>query len=770
MISDSHQEKSIAEETEQINMRSMGEEDKEPQRQWDVYDIANFVDNKLLNSEKNEVLRKLWSPSETFIYPSSGKRNLKFQGKWLSEWKWLSYSKKVDGAFCKFCVLFNKDFVGKGSHQKMGQLCSEQFCNWKKARERFSEHQQSLYHRNNVEVAHIIMKIETKQQDSIDVQLDDERKKQIMDNRTKLVPIIETVLFCGKQGLSLRGHRDSGRVGEDAEENEGNFRELLRYRAKYDENLQKSLANSKSNALYTSWKIQNEILEISNTLILDGLLAKINSSSYFSVLVDEATDISGVQQMSLCIRCTDFSISNVEELFLQFVPLHDVTGKGIAATIIDKLKDLGIDMTKLRGQGYDGASNLSGKFNGVQAHVQALFPKALYVHCAAHSLNLAVSNSCEVPSIRNCLGTIGKLYDFFHTPKRQSVLEKCLEEAEIRSTHGKLKQLCATRWVERYTSVAIFLELYDGIVLALDRIAEDKGWADSANAAHQLNCTVKRADFVIGLYVINQIFSYSSILCKALQQRSIDLKKACDLAEDTALEIRMLRQNANSEFHQLFLSAKMKGEKFDFPLNIPRIANKQMLRYNVDAASSEDYYRVSVYIPFLDAFLNNLEQRFSKHKSILTGFQSLLPADPNRLSEETLNEFQSLVSFYNSDLNGTVDELKIELKFWYRAIARLKKDDWPKDSLSALRQCEENIFPNIRTLLHILTVLPVSTSENERTFSTLRRLKNYLRNSTSETRLNGLALLHLYRKMTPSTESILDKMAEKTRKIDISLK
>ena len=72
-ISDSHQEKTIAGETEQIEMRSVGEEDKEPQRQWDAYGIANFVDNELSNSEKNEVLTKLWSPPETFIYPSSGK-------------------------------------------------------------------------------------------------------------------------------------------------------------------------------------------------------------------------------------------------------------------------------------------------------------------------------------------------------------------------------------------------------------------------------------------------------------------------------------------------------------------------------------------------------------------------------------------------------------------------------------------------------------------------------------------------------------------------
>lgn len=88
-------------------------------------------------------------------------------------------------------------------------------------------------------------------------------------------------------------------------------------------------------------------------------MAKINSSLYFSVLVDETTDIAGVQQMSLCVRCIDSTISNVEELFLQFVPLEDVTGKGIAVAIIDKLKALGIDLSKLHGQGYNGAANLT---------------------------------------------------------------------------------------------------------------------------------------------------------------------------------------------------------------------------------------------------------------------------------------------------------------------------------------------------------------------------------------------------------------------------
>jgi len=54
------------------------------------------------------------------------------------------------------------------------------------------------------------------------------------------------------------------------------------------------------------------------------------------------------------------------------------------------LMSFGIDCEFLYGQGYDGASNMSGQFQGVQAHIRVKYPKAIYVHCAVHSLNLAV--------------------------------------------------------------------------------------------------------------------------------------------------------------------------------------------------------------------------------------------------------------------------------------------------------------------------------------------------------------------------------------------
>nr|CAI5836685.1 unnamed protein product [Callosobruchus analis] len=56
-----------------------------------------------------------------------------------------------------------------------------------------------------------------------------------------------------------------------------------------------------------------------------------------------------------------------------------------------------------------------------------------------------------------------------------------------------------------------------------------------------------------------------------------------------------------------------------------------------------------------------------------------------------------------------------------------------------------------------MTVLPVSTSANERSFSTLRRLKTYLRSTMKEDRPNGLASLNIHRNLDLNVDSILNE-------------
>lgn len=76
-------------------------------------------------------------------------------------------------------------------------------------------------------------------------------------------------MLCGRQGLALRGHRDSGPITlEEPTENDGNFRSLLRFRVRVEDETKTSLLSSTSNARYTSPRMQNEIVEACNDIIL----------------------------------------------------------------------------------------------------------------------------------------------------------------------------------------------------------------------------------------------------------------------------------------------------------------------------------------------------------------------------------------------------------------------------------------------------------------------------------------------------------------------
>lgn len=70
---------------------------------------------------------------------------------------------------------------------------------------------------------------------------------------------------------------------------------------------------------------------------------------------------------------------------------------------------------------------MSGKFNGVQAHIKDIHPLAIYVHCSAHVLNLVVSKSCSATQIRDCLATLGKVRDLFIFPKENQFFDFTLK-------------------------------------------------------------------------------------------------------------------------------------------------------------------------------------------------------------------------------------------------------------------------------------------------------------------------------------------------------
>ena len=214
--------------------------------------------------------------------------------------------------------------------------------------------------------------------------------ERIKENRAKLVPIVQTIMSCGRQNLALRGHRD-GSTNFDTSDNPGNFQTLLDLRIEGgDKVLQDHFKNASRNATYRSETIQNEIIDCCGHHIRQIIINEVKEATYFSVLADEAQDVSNEEQTPLVLRFVDKN-GNICEEFIKFILCDEgVSGAAISKSITTEIRSFGLDMQNCRRQGYDGAGNMAGKYQGTAARIQREYPLALYVHCASHRLNLCI--------------------------------------------------------------------------------------------------------------------------------------------------------------------------------------------------------------------------------------------------------------------------------------------------------------------------------------------------------------------------------------------
>jgi hypothetical protein len=84
--------------------------------------------------------------------------------------------------------------------------------------------------------------------------------------------------------------------------------------------------------------------------------------------VDSTPDISNIDQLTIVLRYVDKHGSPIER-FVTFLPLKNHTGSGIFQTFADFLSKFDISLMNCRGQTYDNARNMSGKYRGVQARL-----------------------------------------------------------------------------------------------------------------------------------------------------------------------------------------------------------------------------------------------------------------------------------------------------------------------------------------------------------------------------------------------------------------
>jgi len=98
---------------------------------------------------------------------------------------------------------------------------------------------------------------------------------------------------------------------------------------------------------------------------------------------------------------------------------------------------------------------------------------------------------------------------------------------------------------------------------------------------------------------------------------------------------------------------------------------------------------------------------------------------------------------YQAFIDDSNDEFELWKQRWHAAA------EPPKTALGAHTACSASLYPNLSILLQVLVTLPVTTATAERSFSTPKRLKTYLRSSMRDERLTSLALIHVHAQTTP---------------------
>ena len=344
-------------------------------------------------------------------------------------------------------------------------------------------------------------------------------------------------------------------VERDTNVSRGNFWALLQFRvAAGDITLGDHLAKAPRNATYTSPDVQNQVIDILGDHIRGKILSKVREARFFTLVADEVTDSSNMEQLSIVLRYVDPNDCCIKEDLVTFIECDSgISGRALADKMLSFINTHGLDPTNLRGQAYDGAGNMSGKKNGTAALISSQYPLALYLHCSSHCLNLAVVKSLQVSSVRNMIGIVNRVSIFFSAhPKRQRKLEEAIDNTQPQSKVHKLKDLCRTRWIERIDALDRFTILHPSIVACFESISTEGSscWTqDSLTDASTLLLAISTTDFLSALVITSHSLNYLLALTCSLQAEAKDILQAVAEINDLLTVLRDLRAKVDAHSH-----------------------------------------------------------------------------------------------------------------------------------------------------------------------------------------------------------------------------
>ncbi|CAN0875243.1 Zinc finger MYM-type protein 1 [Linum grandiflorum] len=435
----------------------------------------------------------------------------------------------------------------------------------------------------------------------------------------------------------------------------------------------------------------------------------------FSILVNEAQDQAGLEQMAVILRFVN-SVGFLTECFFAIKSVPNTTVVTLNKVICHLLFEYNLQLHKIRGQGYDGASNISGQYNGLKALFLQECSYAYFVHCFAHILQLTL-----VASAKDC-GPIWKLFSLLDkvinlvksSPKRTTELleahkrdtEQMVECGELETGRGAnqnttLQRAGATRWSSHFFSVESLIKMFAAVCEVLMEVSKNntssqENKAEAEGALEEIT-TFK---FVFCLHMMRKIMMETMFLSQAFQRESVYLLEA----------VGMVSTIRDEGWEPLLEEVNSFCSKHDIDIH-----DLNMLgRRGMDKMPLEQLYHFEYFNQVIDYQMSELDSRFNE--ATVRSLQLGVALDP-RDSFSSYNAdhiYQLAVQFYPQDF-ADHEQLLLpsQLPYYERHVVR--NSNFKVPSLAKLlemlvkRRLKEQYTMICRLILLLLT-LSVSTT------------------------------------------------------------
>ncbi|KAL7108948.1 hypothetical protein ACP275_06G145200 [Erythranthe tilingii] len=423
----------------------------------------------------------------------------RFSADWYNEFgSWLEYSESKDEVFYLCCYLFKVGDSAKG-------------VNWhkKKSLRTHEGNDNSVHH-------HCYMACQDLMNNKchIDVPLANKSKESKRE-------------YLLRQRLALRGHDES-----NESLNKGNFVELIKVMAEDNDEINRVvLDNSQGNYIMKAPDIQNQIIHSFAHFVSKAIICDIGDD-FFALLVDEARDVSIKEQMAVALRYVNGE-GKIIERFIGVVHVPNTTTQCLKVSLESLLTTFGLSLSRVRGQGYDGASNMQGEFNGLKSLILKENKSAFYVHCFAHQLQLVLvqitkknKQLCEffgsLAMSANIIGGSCKRQELLREKQFEKMCEMISFDNFVTGSglnqEATLKRPGHTRWYSYYFTILSMIKLFLSVVDVLEYLTNNGDDVAHCGQATILLRNTECFEFVFVLHLMRSLVTFAKDRLQELRE------------------------------------------------------------------------------------------------------------------------------------------------------------------------------------------------------------------------------------------------------------